>query len=93
MKTRTWPYGTRKRVRVFSATMTADTTVIGVEEISLGRREIFLLILNTADVPQNFDAMTDDCLIEFTAGGPTGGYWRIIDPANEPVDHGQARAK
>lgn len=68
MKTRTWPYGTRKEVKIRSAT---GNLIIGEDGL-----EAFALIghgLKGDQLPSVGSFRT----IVFTQGGPTGGYWKL----------------
>lgn len=65
-RTRTWPYGTQKRVRV-----------LGVEPamcmIVSDGIEGYVLVDAIPEGVQDGDAGT----ITFTEGGPLGGYWKF----------------
>lgn len=78
MTARTWPYGTRKTGEVHVAEKcklpsggSGSIVCVGVA----GEEQAFVLIQNqTEPVPDEGSIVT----IEFTQGGPTGGYWRIV---------------
>jgi hypothetical protein len=74
---RTWPYGTRKRVRVVASETVRDTRMIAATEVGPGTVEGFVLIQRAdAGAP----AVDAECDIVFTAGGPMGGHWRFEVP-------------
>lgn len=82
-RTRTWPYGTKKTVTVDTiklGLLSNDFDVICIEQMPNGDREGYLLIgcknLVAVEVGKRY-------VMEFTKGGPCGGYWRIIAEANE----------
>jgi len=76
MQTRTWPYGTTKRVTVFAfnrcnhkgkrCTVLACT---GDDD-----KEAYLLVNGPEEPPQTKGTKGT---ITFTQGGPRGGYWKF----------------
>jgi hypothetical protein len=66
MNTRTWPYGTQKRVKV---THVSGHCLVCIDEGD----EVHMLIGIDTD-----GAKTSDVgIITFTQGGPMGGYWKF----------------
>ena len=67
---RTWDYGTKKTVKILDV----NTSVITAhEEIT---KEGFIL----AGIRSPFRLSRGDAvIIEFKRGGPTGGYWDIVE--------------
>lgn len=75
MQTRTWPYGTAKRVQVldvaFCLIRNVRTRVLTCVELE-GEREAHILVGDGGDEAVSMDVG----YIVFRQGGPTGGYWR-----------------
>ena len=86
---RAWPYGTRKRVRIVDVTRGHDWVMGHVAAVLCEDLEVpgeaFLCLLDgtglVAIKPQ--PEKGQERAIEFRAGGPTGGYWHILDAADE----------
>ena len=76
MQTRTWPYGTQRQVLVRKWMQTAQTDVLVCEDLHAHPREAYILIQARGQLPPSIPAETT---IEFTQGGPTGGFWRLIN--------------
>lgn len=70
---RTWPYGTRKRVRVDSVTRRGQFVGLVCIETEGAAPESFVII----DGGNAYAAVGkgDTGMITFTQGGPTGGHW------------------
>lgn len=71
MNTATWPYGTRKRVRVdgiVRGRTLGAVCCVPVDEPSAA----FVLLVKLAEIPV---VKGDERFIVFTQGGPTGGHW------------------
>jgi hypothetical protein len=70
MNKRTWPYGTRKTGKVVDMGVLKTAIVI----IAGDDGEGYILTGVLPDVCFRGQQVT----IEFTEGGPTGGYWKIV---------------
>ena len=75
MLTRTWPYGTAKRVKVlaveFAMANGRRVRVMACEELG-DTSEAHIIVGDDGD-----DAAAGEFgMIVFRQGGPTGGYWR-----------------
>ena len=75
MTTRTWPYGTRKTGTVKFIVNRSRVSLLVVED-SDDPKEAYLLL----DGPGHFGGLEEGkpVTIEFTFGGPTGGYWEVV---------------
>lgn len=80
MIARTWPYGTKKRVRVLEVEFSAMRAAVAVEHLD-DPGEATVCILSRFEFDQIAPApMTGDTrTMEFRKGGPTGGYWAILN--------------
>ena len=72
MKTKTWEYGTRKNAEVLDV---FTNTVVLLDEENEGH----ILTGTEHDVDVKIG---DTAVMEFTQGGPIGGYWKIIETVN-----------
>ncbi len=71
MLARTWPYGTRKAVKVAGVgTQKGVPYAVCVETCDNG--EVFVLL-----GMEKAAAKDDEGYIEFKDGGPTGGFWEF----------------
>jgi len=81
MKTRTWQFGTRINGVVQEVIESKDALCPRMTLV-LGDGEGFVIMGVTHEVmPMKRQPAT----IEFTKGGPTGGYWRIVKPEEKPA--------
>lgn len=71
MKTRTWPYGTRKSVEVLGVESFRGSRVLICAEVA-GDREGHVIVGELGDEARAGDMGE----IVFCQGGPAGGYWR-----------------
>ncbi len=77
---RTWPYGTRKTVKVERVDNRAEFAgTLAIEEL---KREGFIII-NKHEENAVVPVKGGQFIIEFTEGGPTGGYWRYVEQVNQ----------
>jgi hypothetical protein len=72
---RTWPYGTKKDVKILLA---EDGCVLGVD----GDNEGYILIGEP-----DHATVEEQRTIEFRSGGPTGGHWKLL-PKQAPGSQG-----
>ncbi len=75
MRSKTWPYGTKKQVTVLNVTQTKNLVGMACTEDDSG--EGFALLLNTTSARNAKPG--DSGVITFKPGGPTGGYWDYAD--------------
>lgn len=77
---RTWPYGTRLDGRVADARMVGGHSLVIVAARPQGATcdEAFAMIGGGHDVDVRSLRVGDQATIEFTEGGPLGGYWRVV---------------
>jgi hypothetical protein len=77
-RTRTWPYGTLKTVRIVAIEKAKhkgkSIHVIGCVELGPDGEGHMLAGVNPGKVK-----VGDVRTMEFTRGGPLGGYWEILD--------------
>jgi hypothetical protein len=83
MLTCTWPYGTRKRVRIIEVVERGRTRGIVCEHLGESRAATVLLTSTDAVAPR----VGLETFIEFREGGPTGGHWALTE---EPAESGVA---
>lgn len=80
---RTWPYGTRKRIRIqhIDPCSAVPGSILVYAAHCDDEREATVMLMSQAD----FNAISpmpkvgQDRVMEFRPGGPTGGHWAIID--------------
>ena len=85
MITRTWPYGTKKRVKIVDWRFAKDEQLGRVAmclcehlddesemTVCLIAREVALAMKHPVETGQ-------ERVMEFRQGGPTGGHWMIVD--------------
>ncbi|MDE2096155.1 MAG: hypothetical protein KGL39_02845 [Patescibacteria group bacterium] len=81
MQTKTWPYGTQKRVELLDSRITKIKGV-GFQIVVDDQKEAFVLMGEsccdfTAEVGSRG-------VITFMQGGPTGGYWKFVGYHHAP---------
>jgi hypothetical protein len=77
MQTRTWPYGTKLKARLESKKHLENGRFAGAWVIILvDENNEAQVLLQAHGTPKN---PGDKCEIEFCEGGPTGGYWKIVE--------------
>lgn len=74
MITRTWPYGTRKQVKVLDRGRDDGRPFLIAGELP-NFVELFVLVFDRSHADALAAKIGDAGEITFTAGGPTGGYW------------------
>ena len=80
--TRTWPYGTKKRLKVLGCVSTEHDILITCVEPATG--EGFMLV--EPCIPgEILPSDGDEIGVEFTKGGVTGGFWKRLEYRYEPV--------
>lgn len=91
LATRTWPYGTQHKAQiVYSVPTQHKTELVNVIACACDElREIFVLVQNPDEPNPEVGSIAT---IEFTQGGPTGGYWRILKPTEPPRPSGTDEA-
>jgi D-glycero-D-manno-heptose 1,7-bisphosphate phosphatase len=76
LRIKTWPYGTRRKAKVgrvfrkLNGASSDNDAVTLVDEFGEGH-----MIVGHPEIEV---APNEDVILEFTKGGPTGGYWKII---------------
>jgi hypothetical protein len=88
MQTTTWPYGTELTGEVIEV---SDRLVLKAGT----RRRVTLILVKTGEEEAHVILSADHAIathagmrvvIQFTKGGPTGGYWRIVREIEELDD-------
>ena len=77
MNTRTWAYGTTRRVEVVSIARLGKVLCVGCVEVAAkagADREGFVLIDGEDGFPDSLAEGVHRTIV-FVAGGPTGGHW------------------
>jgi hypothetical protein len=77
MNTRTWPYGTLKKGWIVEILHKVRFTAILIEGDD--GEGYCLFQAPGSEVPDT--TKSHSVVMEFTEGGPTGGYWKIVDAA------------
>lgn len=73
---RTWPYGTRKTCKVLLVDATSGTRWITMQDCD-NEKEGYVCSYNRTEHKKV--EVEDTVIIEFKPGGPTGGYWDIVE--------------
>jgi hypothetical protein len=86
MITRTYPYGTRKRVRLYKISVQHGSEVLLVWAEHLEDADEGTILGTILFIPPwQFDAIkpspqeNQERVMEFRQGGPTGGHWMILN--------------
>ena len=74
MKSRTWPYGTEKKVRVINKERLANGLLLILVETD-PPKEGHVCIYDDQHLEAKAAQPNEKGIITFTKGGPTGGYW------------------
>jgi len=71
---RTWPYGTRRTVRIITSTPELNL-IIAVDAMTPDSEQEGYILIGEPDTAEIGDVRT----IEFREGGPTGGHWKLLE--------------
>jgi len=82
--TRTWPYGTKKRVKIVDWRVANDEQLGRVvmalcEHIDESEMTVCLISIEAVRAMTFIPDTGQLRVIEFRQGGPTGGHWMIVD--------------